>query len=163
MKGRRKRKAAAGRHAAATGQPVRRRGPVDGRLRTCVLLLVLFGLVMVYSASSVLSLAHFGSSTAYFTSQLSKALCPEWDGGSLCWDGLGGMLLAESGELLHLVIVFVSKLIRHSSQCHDRRTSHDTRRVCQRHEQASHEVQARTPLESPRPASLDLTWHRGTT
>ena len=75
MKGRRKRKAAARRQAAAAGQPVRKgRGPVDRRLRTCVLLLVLFGLVMVYSASSVLSVAHFGSSTTYFTSQLSKAL-----------------------------------------------------------------------------------------
>ena len=54
--------------------PVPRRGPVDRHLRACVLLLVLFGLVMVYSASSVLSMAHFGSSTAYFTSQLSKAV-----------------------------------------------------------------------------------------
>jgi cell division protein FtsW len=43
-------------------------------MRTVVLLLVGFGLLMVYSASSVLSLAHFGSSTAYFTSQLSKAV-----------------------------------------------------------------------------------------
>jgi cell division protein FtsW len=43
-------------------------------MRMVVLLLVGFGLLMVYSASSVLSLAHFGSSTAYFTSQLSKAL-----------------------------------------------------------------------------------------
>ena len=74
MTGRLKRKAAARRQAAAAGQPARGRGPVDGRLRMCVLLLVLFGLVMVYSASSVLSVAHFGSSTAYFTSQLSKAL-----------------------------------------------------------------------------------------
>jgi cell division protein FtsW len=47
---------------------------VDRHLRACVLLLVLFGLVMVYSASSVLSMAHFGSSTTYFTSQLSKAI-----------------------------------------------------------------------------------------
>jgi len=30
-------------------------------------------------------------------------------------------------------------------------------------EQASHEVQARAPLESPRTASLDLAWHGGTT
>ena len=43
-------------------------------MRTVVLLLVGFGLLMVYSASSVLSMAHFGSSTAYFTSQLSKAV-----------------------------------------------------------------------------------------
>ena len=50
------------------------RGPVDPRMRTVVLLLVGFGLLMVYSASSVLSLAHFGSTTAYFTSQLSKAV-----------------------------------------------------------------------------------------
>jgi len=54
--------------------PTPRRGPVDRHLRACVLLLVLFGLVMVYSASSVLSLAHFGTSTAYFTNQLSKAI-----------------------------------------------------------------------------------------
>jgi len=54
--------------------PVPRRGPVDRHLRACVLLLVLFGLVMVYSASSVLSMAHFGSSTVYFTSQFSKAV-----------------------------------------------------------------------------------------
>jgi cell division protein FtsW len=43
-------------------------------MRMVVLFLVGFGLLMVYSASSVLSLAHFGSSTAYFTSQLSKAV-----------------------------------------------------------------------------------------
>ena len=43
-------------------------------MRMVVLLLVGFGLLMVYSASSVLSMAHFGSSTAYFTSQLSKAV-----------------------------------------------------------------------------------------
>ncbi|HEY7471850.1 MAG TPA: FtsW/RodA/SpoVE family cell cycle protein, partial [Gemmatimonadota bacterium] len=59
---------------AARAKPTPRRGPVDARLRTCVLLLVLFGLVMVYSASSVLSLAHFGSSTTYVASQLSKAV-----------------------------------------------------------------------------------------
>jgi cell division protein FtsW len=57
----------------ARQDPAPRRGPVDPHLRACVLLLVLFGLVMVYSASSVLSLAHFGTSTTYFTSQLSKA------------------------------------------------------------------------------------------
>lgn len=50
------------------------RGPVDRHLRACVLVLVLFGLVMVYSASSALSMEHFGTSTAYFTSQLSKAV-----------------------------------------------------------------------------------------
>lgn len=55
-------------------QPKPVRGPVDRRMRTVVLLLVGFGLLMVYSASSVLSMAHFGSSTAYFTSQLSKAV-----------------------------------------------------------------------------------------
>ncbi|HYO45453.1 MAG TPA: putative lipid II flippase FtsW [Gemmatimonadota bacterium] len=54
--------------------PAPRRGPVDRRLRTCVLVLVGFGLLMVYSASSVLSLAHFGKSTVYFTSQFSKAV-----------------------------------------------------------------------------------------
>ena len=38
-----------------------------------MLLLVGFGLLMVYSASSALSDAHFGSSTVYFRSQLTKA------------------------------------------------------------------------------------------
>ena len=55
-------------------QPKPARGPADRRMRTVILLLVGFGLLMVYSASSVLSLAHFGSSTTYFTSQLSKAV-----------------------------------------------------------------------------------------
>ncbi|MDX1624130.1 MAG: putative lipid II flippase FtsW [Gemmatimonadota bacterium] len=50
-----------------------RPGPVDGRLRTLVPLLVGFGLVMVYSASSVLSFIHHGTSTHYFTGQLLKA------------------------------------------------------------------------------------------
>ena len=72
MKLRRARGRAATRSARQA--PVPRRGPVDRHLRACVLLLVLFGLVMVYSASSVLSMAHFGSSTTYFTSQLSKAI-----------------------------------------------------------------------------------------
>lgn len=49
------------------------RGPVDGRLRTLVPLLVGFGLVMVYSASSVLSYVRYGESTVYFTGQLTKA------------------------------------------------------------------------------------------
>lgn len=70
MKRRRARGAARTAHQA----PVPRRGPVDRHMRACVLLLVLFGLVMVYSASSVLSMAHFGSSTVYFTSQFSKAI-----------------------------------------------------------------------------------------
>lgn len=51
-----------------------RRGPVDRRLRTLVLLLVGFGLVMVYSASSVLSMVQHGNSTVYLTSQASKAV-----------------------------------------------------------------------------------------
>ncbi len=50
------------------------RGPVDRQLRIIVLLMVGFGLVMVYSASSVLSLVQFGSSTVYFTGQLTKAI-----------------------------------------------------------------------------------------
>ncbi len=50
------------------------RGQADRRLRTLVLLLVGFGLVMVYSSSSVLSLARHGSSTTFFQSQAAKAL-----------------------------------------------------------------------------------------
>ena len=38
-----------------------------------MLLFVGFGLLMVYSASSALSDAHFGSRTVYFRSQLTKA------------------------------------------------------------------------------------------
>ena len=57
------------------GAAAPRRGPVDNRLRAIVLLLVLFGLVMVYSASSALSQENFdGSSTVYFASQLSKSV-----------------------------------------------------------------------------------------
>lgn len=67
-------RAAASARGAARRTPRPTRGPVDRRLRTVVLLLVGFGLLMVYSSSSVLSLAHFGSSTAYFTSQLTKAI-----------------------------------------------------------------------------------------
>ncbi len=70
--------------AGETRRPARPpRGPLDKRLRAVVLLLVGFGLVMVYSASSVLSMVHFGRSTAYFTSQLSKAVV-----------GLAAMLVA---------------------------------------------------------------------
>ena len=75
MRARTRRKAArsARRDTRAGAGP--RRGPVDNRLRALVLLLVLFGLVMVYSASSALSQEHFdGSSTVYFASQLSKAV-----------------------------------------------------------------------------------------
>lgn len=62
----------------APGTPGRRarppaRGPVDGRLKVLVPLLVGFGLVMVYSASSALSMLQHGESTVYFTSQLTKA------------------------------------------------------------------------------------------
>lgn len=49
------------------------RGPVDGRLTSLVFLLVGFGLVMVYSSSSVLSMIQFGTSTAFFTGQATKA------------------------------------------------------------------------------------------
>ncbi|HUP18554.1 MAG TPA: putative lipid II flippase FtsW [Gemmatimonadota bacterium] len=48
-------------------------GPVDRQIRLLAYLMVGFGLVMVYSASSVLSLVHFGQSTVYFTEQLAKA------------------------------------------------------------------------------------------
>ena len=50
------------------------RGIADRRLRTLVLLMVGFGLVMVYSASSVLALAQHGSSTVFFRGQAAKAL-----------------------------------------------------------------------------------------
>ncbi|CAN5284237.1 stage V sporulation protein E [soil metagenome] len=53
--------------------PGRGRRPVDRRLRAIVLLLVGFGLVMVYSASSVLSMVQHGTSTVYFASQAAKA------------------------------------------------------------------------------------------
>lgn len=49
------------------------RAAADPRLRLLVLLMVGFGLVMVYSASSVLSMVRYGSSTVYFTGQLVKA------------------------------------------------------------------------------------------
>lgn len=65
-----RRKTAPPAHRAAA--PVR--GPADRRLRTLVLLLVVFGLVMVYSASSVLALAQNGSSTVFFRSQAFKAI-----------------------------------------------------------------------------------------
>lgn len=50
------------------------RGPVDRRLTGLVFLLVGFGLVMVYSSSSVLSMIQFGTSTAFFTGQVTKAV-----------------------------------------------------------------------------------------
>ncbi|MBW3660846.1 MAG: putative lipid II flippase FtsW [Gemmatimonadetes bacterium] len=49
-------------------------GPVDARLTGLVFLLLGFGLVMVYSASSVLSMIQFGTSTAFFTGQATKAV-----------------------------------------------------------------------------------------
>ena len=58
---------------AARLAPKAVRGPTDRRLKLLVLGLVGFGLVMVYSASSVLSMAQYGRSAVYFTSQLSKA------------------------------------------------------------------------------------------
>lgn len=54
--------------------PAPRRGPADGRLRVLVFLLVGFGLVMVYSASSVLSMHQYGRSTVYFGGQLARAV-----------------------------------------------------------------------------------------
>jgi cell division protein FtsW len=51
-----------------------RRGPVDTRLKVLVVLLVGLGLVMVYSASSVLSMVHYGKSTVFFTGQLTRAI-----------------------------------------------------------------------------------------
>jgi cell division protein FtsW len=51
-----------------------RRGPVDTHLKVLVVLLVGLGLVMVYSASSVLSMVHYGKSTVFFTSQLTRAV-----------------------------------------------------------------------------------------
>lgn len=51
-----------------------RRGPVEGQLKVLVMLLVGFGLVMVYSASNVLSMAQYGKSTVFLTGQLTKAL-----------------------------------------------------------------------------------------
>lgn len=51
------------------------RGPVDRRLKLLVILLVGFGLVMVYSSSMVLSMAHYGGkSTVFFSGQLTKAI-----------------------------------------------------------------------------------------
>ncbi|HUO99982.1 MAG TPA: putative lipid II flippase FtsW [Gemmatimonadota bacterium] len=50
------------------------RGPVDRRLRALTLLLVGFGLVMVYSASSVLSIVQYGESTVFVAGQVVKAL-----------------------------------------------------------------------------------------
>ncbi len=49
------------------------RGPADGRLRVIVFLLLGLGLVMVYSASSVLSMVQYGRSTVFFTGQLARA------------------------------------------------------------------------------------------
>ncbi|MFN2384214.1 MAG: putative lipid II flippase FtsW [Gemmatimonadota bacterium] len=56
------------------GVRMAQRGPVDGRLRLLILLLVGFGLAMVYSASNALSVVHFDKSSVYFTSQLIKAV-----------------------------------------------------------------------------------------
>jgi len=50
------------------------RGPVDTRLRVLVVLMVGLGLVMVYSASSVLSMVQYGKSTVFFTGQLTRAV-----------------------------------------------------------------------------------------
>lgn len=55
-------------------EPEAVRGPVDRRLTSVVFLLLGFGLVMVYSSSSVLSMIQFGTSTAFFTSQATKAV-----------------------------------------------------------------------------------------
>lgn len=53
--------------------PLPRHGPVDRRVRALVLLLLGFGLVMVYSSSSVFSVVHHGKSTVFFTGQAAKA------------------------------------------------------------------------------------------
>lgn len=50
------------------------RVPAEGHLKVLVWMLVGFGLVMVYSASSHLSQARYGTSTVYFTSQFVKAV-----------------------------------------------------------------------------------------
>ena len=50
------------------------RGPVDARLKVLVVLLVGLGLVMVYSASSVLSMVQYGKSTVFFSGQLTRAV-----------------------------------------------------------------------------------------
>lgn len=55
-------------------QPLPRRRPVDGVLLTCVLLLCLFGIVMVYSSSAILATAEHQSHTVYLRSQLGKAV-----------------------------------------------------------------------------------------
>jgi cell division protein FtsW len=61
-----------------------------------VLLLVGFGLVMVYSSSSVLSLARHGSSTTFFQNQAAKAL-------------LGVMLMAAASRVDYRIWARVSK------------------------------------------------------
>lgn len=48
-------------------------GKMDGVLLTCVLLLVLGGVVMVYSSSAILAQDQGGSETSYLRSQLEKA------------------------------------------------------------------------------------------
>ena len=60
-----------GAHPGARTAPVH--GPVDRRLRALTLLLVGFGLVMVYSASSVLSMMQYGESTVFVAGQAAKA------------------------------------------------------------------------------------------
>ena len=72
------------------------RGQADRRLRTLVLLLVGFGLVMVYSSSSVLSLARHGSSTTFFQNQAAKAL-------------LGVIVMAVASRLDYRIWTRVSK------------------------------------------------------
>ncbi len=72
------------------------REQADRRLRTLVLLLVGFGLVMVYSSSSVLSLARHGSSSTFFQNQAAKAL-------------LGVMLMAVASRVDYRIWARVSK------------------------------------------------------
>lgn len=50
------------------------RGATDRQLRVLVVLMVGLGLVMVYSASSVLSMVQYGKSTVFFTGQLTRAV-----------------------------------------------------------------------------------------
>jgi cell division protein FtsW len=63
-----------GKRASGSGFLAVGRGPVSAPLKVWALVVVGFGLVMVYSASSVLSLGNYGSSTVFFTGQLTKAL-----------------------------------------------------------------------------------------
>lgn len=85
--------------------PLPRRRPVDGVLLTCVLLLCLFGILMVYSSSAILARAEHQSDTVYLRSQLGKAIAGfvllflfsrlpyrAW-AGRASWYALGGSLL----------------------------------------------------------------------